>query len=160
MTTTTRDRVPDSVYSHAYDEITEWPEPEASLARKFFQDNKERLLNADSNCIRELHALLNVPDRLIFTYRSMTRGALFITEMQQFTEYFSEIVAEREYREKWASYRALLEKGELVKWMDALQAAREAVRIVDERGLLMTDQHAHLQLLDGVWAEWRKTQTK
>lgn len=159
-TMSTTDRVPESVYSLAYDGIDEWPEPEASVARKFFEDNKERLLNAEPKCFNELHALLKVPARFLFTYKGISCGGLFIMEMEQFTDYFSDLMAEREYNQKREFYRALLEKGELMKWMDALQAAREAVRIVDERGLLMTDQHAHLNLLDGVWAEWRKAQVK
>jgi hypothetical protein len=155
--TSTTDRVPETVYSHVYDGISEWPEPEASLARKFFDENKDRLLDADSKCIRELHTLLNVPDRFLFTYRGMTRGALFIMEMELFISHFLDLIAEREYNQKREFYRAMLDNGELVKWMDALQAARAAVKVVDERGLVMTDEHAHLNLLDLVWREWRKS---
>jgi hypothetical protein len=155
-TSTTQDRVPETVYSHVYDSLSEWPEPEASLARKYFDENKERLLNAEQACFFELHTLLNVPVWFIPFPRNISAGGRFISEMQPFEDHFSEVVAEREYQQKCASYRALLEKGEWVKWMDALQAAREAVRIVDERGFIMTDQHAHLLLLDTVWAEWRK----
>jgi hypothetical protein len=155
-TTTTPDRVPETVYSCVYDSIRDWPEPEASLARKFFQDNKDRLLDADYKCIRELHTLLDVPDRFILRYGFVSRGGMFILEMQQFTDHFSEVVEERAYQQKRQTYRALLDSGDWVTWMDALQAARAAVRVVDDRGLLMTDEHAHLQLLDVVWAEWRK----
>lgn len=157
MTSTTPpDRVPETVYQFVYDNFDDWPEPEAALARQFFQDNKERLLNAETKCFNELHTLLNVPSRFILMYRHISAGGMFITEMEQFSNYFSDLVAERAYQQKRQSYRTLLDNGDWVTWMDALQAARAAVRIVDERGLLMTDEHAHLLLLDGVWAEWRR----
>jgi hypothetical protein len=159
MTTTnppSTDRVPETVYQSVYDSIDSWPEPEASLARTFFQANKDRLLVADSKCIRELQLLLNIRCGLILQYGRVSAGGRFIVEMKQFTDYFSEVVEERAYQEKRKTYRALLDTGDWVAWMDALQAARDEVRIVDERGMMLTDEHAHLQLLDGVWAEWRK----
>lgn len=157
MSTTTTSRVADSVYSVVYDGISDWTEKEAALGRQFFQENKERLLDADWACFRELHKLLNVPDRHLSMYNlHASAGGRFIMEMQEINDYFSEVVAQREYEQTCAFYTALLENGEWIKWMDALQAARAAVRSVDERGLLMTDEHAHLQMLDTVWSRWRK----
>jgi len=155
-TSTTKDRVPETVYSFTYDGLSEWPEPEASLARKYFDENKERLLNAEDACFSELSTLLKVPVWMMPFTRNISAGGLFIVKMNQFNNYFSDLMAEREYKEKRAFYRSLMDNGEWVKWMDSLQAAREDVRIVDKQGLLMTDEHAHLNLLDSVWAEWRK----
>jgi hypothetical protein len=154
--TMTTNRVPETVYQCVYDSIDSWPDPEASLARTFFRDNKDRLLVADSECIHELQLLLNIRCGLILQYGPVSAGESFIAKMKQFTDYFSEVVEERAYQEKRNTYRALLDAGNWVAWMDALQAARDAMRVVDERRLLMTEEHAHVQMLDDVWAEWRK----
>ncbi len=158
--TTTKDRVPESVYSSVCDEFKDWPEPEASLVRKYFDQHKKRLIDGDYKCFSELQVLLDTPLWTTPDFGSSSAGGTFITWMGMFNDYFVDLKVERDYKQAQDFHRALLDNGELEKFLDALQAAREAVRIVDEKGLLHTDEHVHLNMLDGVWRSWKKSQSK
>jgi hypothetical protein len=159
MTTPIPYRIHQDTFQNALDVIGRWPEEASHVAQEYFRDNKDRLMAMDFRCFQELHTLLAIPEDPYYriTEPHTSADADFIASFCLLNVHFEEL-AETKNREERRTYLLnMLQRGDLVQWIELLRVLHSAVKDLNERGIVECDEQTELDLMDSVWNSWRRS---